>query len=326
MNDNPRVEPASAVEPSGLFKDAQNILAFLLAGFAGVLGFLGLRSEELTAVLRNNTRQATLIAFILLLSVLAAAIGVAIPSTHRVSWLTMTGAFSLLLAVSMTVIYKIPVQVTTTPENAKDSLYSSYGLAAFGVVALLVSIRRLKEPTAPIRKLKKPTIYTQFLFIMASIILLATSLYGAMRLETDSQLNSIVQISASVGKANPEATLSIHVTASKIKEVGYVGIDVMGLPSGVPIVALCSAVKIQENHASCTEDPCAYSDKCAMIFGATVPPDPNGDVNETLSDALVPRQYQDITVKASICQKTKGCRPSGSQVDLHLTDDSSPGS
>jgi hypothetical protein len=299
-------------DPPNTLKDAQNILGFLLAGFAGVLSFLGLRSDEVTTVLRNDTRQATLVAFILFLSVLAAAIGVAIPGTHKVSWLRMTGAFLVLLAAGALVIYKIPVQVTTAPQKTKESLYDSYVLAAIGVVAFLVSI------WVP----KSRTIYTQFVFIVASITLLAASIYGAMRLETDSQLNSVVQISANVAKDTSETTLSVHVTASKIREVGYIGINVMALPSGVPFMELCSTVMVPKDSASCTEDPCAYLKKCVVIFGATVPPDPSGDVDETLSDALITGQYQDITVKASVCQTQKGCSSLGSlgsRVDLHLT-------
>jgi hypothetical protein len=224
----------------------------------------------------------------------------------------MTGAFLVLLAAGALVIYKIPVQVTTAPQKTKESLYDSYVLAAIGVVAFLVSI------WVP----KSRTIYTQFVFIVASITLLAASIYGAMRLETDSQLNSVVQISANVAKDTSETTLSVHVTASKIREVGYIGINVMALPSGVPFMELCSTVMVPKDSASCTEDPCAYLKKCVVIFGATVPPDPSGDVDETLSDALITGQYQDITVKASVCQTQKGCSSLGSlgsRVDLHLT-------
>jgi hypothetical protein len=44
-------EPANS-EASPL-KDVQNILGFLIAGFAGILSFIGLRSGEVSAVLRN---------------------------------------------------------------------------------------------------------------------------------------------------------------------------------------------------------------------------------------------------------------------------------
>ncbi len=223
----------------------------------------------------------------------------------------MAGAFFVLLAAGAFVIYKIPVQVAAAGSRT-ESLYDGYALAAVGGVAVLVSFcwRR------------KPVISTQLVFTMASIILLATSMYGALRLETDSQLNSVVQISANVAKDGSETTLSVHVTASKIREVGYIGINVMGLKAGVPFMMLCSVIKVPKTSTWCTEDPCDYLNECVVIFGATVPPGPSGDVDETLSDALITGQYQDITVKASVCQTQKGCSSlgsAGSRVDLHLT-------
>jgi hypothetical protein len=294
-------------------QNAQSVLGFLLAGAAGVLGFLGLRSDEVTTILRNDTRQATLIALILLLSVLAAAIGVAIPAKHKVSPLFTAGAFLALLAVGAFVIYKLPVQANTTPESSKESLTDSISLGAAGVVVLLASFFIFK----------KRVISTQFAAIMASIVLLATSLYGGMRLEADSQLNSAVQISASVAKSGADSTLSIHVTASRIREVGYIGINVMGLPSGVPFAEMCGSVYVPAHDAACTEDPCHYLvTECVVIMGATIPPDPDGDVDDTLSDALIPGAFQDITVKASVCQTQEGCGNLGSnasRVDLHLS-------
>ena len=302
-------DEGDTADPLSPLKDMQNILGFLLAGFAGVLSFLGLRSEEVTTVLRNDTRQATLIAFFLLLAALAAVTSVAIPGGHRVSWLCMAGTFFLLLGAGAFVIYKIPVD--STAKNGEESLIDGYILASIGASALLVSIWTPKSSVIP----------TQFVFIMASVILLSTSMYGAMRLEADSQLNSAVQISADVAKDNFDTTLSVHVTASKIREVGYVGITVLGLPSGVPFTALCGTVRVRKNAASCTEDPCAYLNDCVVIFGGTVPPNPSGDVDETISDALITGQYQDITVKASVCRTQEGCTSLGSacsRVDLHL--------
>ena len=68
----------------------QNILGFLLAGFGAILSFLGLRSTEVTTVLRNDPGQASLVAAILLAGVLAAVLTVVIDSdtTEKASWQT----------------------------------------------------------------------------------------------------------------------------------------------------------------------------------------------------------------------------------------------
>src|SRR5215467_1895573 len=51
----------SDVQKDNRLSDVQNLLGFLLAGFGGVLSFIGLRSTEVTTVLRNNSKQASLI-------------------------------------------------------------------------------------------------------------------------------------------------------------------------------------------------------------------------------------------------------------------------
>ncbi|HEY1821698.1 MAG TPA: hypothetical protein VGG83_17375 [Trebonia sp.] len=303
----------SGTDKRSLLKDAQDVLGFLLAGSAGLLGFLGLRSSELTAVLRNDTEQATLIAFVLLLSVLAAAVGVAIPERSKAPFWCAIGFFFLLLAGGACVVYMIPVQSTSTPESETESLVVSCACAAIGLGVLLVG---------SLWNWRKPEVSAQFIGIMASIILLATSLYGAMRLEIDSQLSSVVQISASVGKSDSGTALSVHVSASKIKQVGYVGVNATALPGGLPLATLCAGQSSKGDNASCDEDPCAYLKKnCVVILAAAIPPDPNGDVDETLSDALITGQFQEITVEASVCLTRNACGTAStdaSQVDLHL--------
>ena len=49
-------------EGSNPFKDVQNNLGFLLAGFGGIISFLGLQSAEVTTVLRNDPGQASMVA------------------------------------------------------------------------------------------------------------------------------------------------------------------------------------------------------------------------------------------------------------------------
>jgi VIT1/CCC1 family predicted Fe2+/Mn2+ transporter len=65
-------------EGSNPFKDVQNILGFLLAGFGGIISFLGLQSAEVTTVLRNDPAQASVVAAILTLGMLAAVLTVVI--------------------------------------------------------------------------------------------------------------------------------------------------------------------------------------------------------------------------------------------------------
>lgn len=90
--------------------DVQNLLGFVLAGFGGVLSFIGLRSTEVTTVLRNNSKQASLVALLLLLSVLAAVLSIAIPSTKKVTLVRALAIAVLLLTIGPIVILLIPIQ------------------------------------------------------------------------------------------------------------------------------------------------------------------------------------------------------------------------
>lgn len=290
--------------PSPL-KDAQNLLGFLLAGFAGVVGFLGLRSDEVTTVLRNDTRQATVIAFILLLAALAAVIGVAVPKSSRTTWACTAGTFFLLFGLAAFVIYNVPV--SSTSEYGKNSLYAAYCSVGVGIAVLIFA--------AWLQWRQKGNIISgQFVLIMASIILLATSMYGAMRLETYSQRNPAVQIAATAARQSNDTTLSVRVTASKLSENGYIGVAVEGLKTGVPVLGVCQviasrhklpAIVRMRDISLCTENPCSYLKTCVVIFGGVFPPDPRGNVDETLDDMLISGQFEDITVRGSICHLPK---------------------
>ena len=97
--------------------NVQNLLGFLLVGFGAVLSFIGLRSNEVTTVLRNDPGQASVIALILLLGVLAAALTVAIDDgeAKNVSWASVVGVAMVLLGVGALVIYSIPVGAAPGP-------------------------------------------------------------------------------------------------------------------------------------------------------------------------------------------------------------------
>ena len=120
------------------FSDVQNWLGFLLAGFGAVLSFLGLRSTEVTTVLRNDPAQASLIALVLLLGVLTAVLIVAIDNADakKVSWTSAAGVVVVLLGIGAFVIYAIPVGTSV----GLLSLVLGSILVPLGIIILLISI------------------------------------------------------------------------------------------------------------------------------------------------------------------------------------------
>ena len=220
------------------FKDIWNVLGFLLAGFGAVLSFLGLRSAEVTTVLRNDPGQASLIAFLLLLGVLAAVLTVATDSTKHASLSSAVAIVLTLFGVGALVIHAIPIG----PRSGTTlSLNIGLVLVSVGILALISStiatrgkgagdgetqlvwvaimmppqrVPRPKETTQNQSAEGKnetptgfwqerqdqsgpPTVRLTVILILVSVILIAISAYGAMRIETDSQLSFSAQVGAS---------------------------------------------------------------------------------------------------------------------------------
>jgi hypothetical protein len=390
--------------------NVQNLLGFLLVGFGAVLSFIGLRSTEVTTVLRNDPGQATVIALILLLGVLAAALTVAIDDSEakKVSWATVAGVAMVLLGVGALVIHSIPVGAAPGPSSLEFGFAFVVAGGALLVISWAIKIgvstkaekdarahekearakektaraqettARAEEKTAKAREkaagaeekdsekkkvasaemktataqeetfraeeevaraqaeiakaqeisiakaqeksrgsrwrrdsLFAPLIPLTVIFILASVLFIAISAYGGMRLETDSQLSSSAQVAAGANTNSSGTTVSAHVTAYKIKDGSWVGITIWGLPSSVSITTACNKVEhyLGPNQATCQQDPCGpgpgrLGSECKIIMNGTVAPDANGDVDDTLSVPLQPGRYQDIDVRAVICSSS----------------------
>lgn len=191
---------------------------------------------------------------------------------------------------------------------------------------LVLDLWRTKRKPTPGRPVfRKPPgrpVSWQLVLIIASVILIACSMYGAIRLETASQLNSDVQLGAQVTKSASDTALSVHVTASKVRNIGYIGIYVLGLPSTVHMADVCSRFTTLIHRGRCTDIPCAYlGNSCEHVMDGTVTPDAAGDINETLTASLITGKFQDIYVQAVVCSSEGVCQKvsqAGSRLDIHL--------
>jgi len=441
--------------------DVQNLLGFLLVGFGAILSFLGLRSNEVTTVLRNDAPQASLIALMLLFGVLAAVLTVAIEesATKKVSWAAVLGVVLVLLGVGAFVIYLIPAGAavgvlslvlgivlvsfgmivflisTVTPRKFLDVLgivlavlaavaFIIHFIAAHKVTGLILVlgwvfaplaaimliysfvIPRIRKGPKEIRAKQKvaraeekegradqkaaeaeiaettaevatataevatagaeqaatrnegvasaqqkrtiaqeklaraqeklaraqekivkaqqdslalhcwydwqptPRVPLTVVFILTSVMFIAISAYGGMRLETGSQLSSSAQVAANLSVSGADTTVQAHVTAYKVKNGSYIGVTILGLPATVPI-SMCGQVHLGPNTATCQQDPCGPKrlvQKCVIVMNGTIAPDVNGDVDDTLSFPVQSGEYQDIDVRANICSPSS-CQP-----------------
>jgi hypothetical protein len=328
--------PPSQNEAGGKspFSDVQNILGFLLAGFGGIISFLGLRSTEVTTVLRNDPGPASLIAAFLLLGVLAAVLTVVIDSgtVQKASWSEAIGIAFLLIGFADFIIYAIPA--SASPSQLSEILAPT--LSALGIVVLGGSFwARARAKRRSASQDGTHGIRLTVIFLMISVTLIATSAYGAMRLETASQRSSSAQVAATLNSSG--SALTVQVTASKVEGGGYIWIAVEGLPANLPIATACAGIDstLRPDQATCEEDPCGpqrAQARCVWLMDGSIAPDASGDVDETVNLPIQPGKYQDLDIRASVCNSFScgGPNPStepipteGSRVDL-LIPESTP--
>jgi hypothetical protein len=255
------------------WKDVQSILAFLLAGFASILGFLGLGATQIFTFFRNAPSQASFIALMFLLSIIAAVLGALISHDEELSWRWVFAIFPLLLATVSWMVYE------SNAGSISPIVDVALGAITLGTVIFAI-VHRKKTWNVP----------AQLICILASVVLLATSVYGAILLGSQSLRPPSVQISANIISKTPHTTIAIHVTAFNISMNSHVEITTLG---------------------------CIYLSQCEQIFSATVPGDASGSIDRTMIDGLILDDYQDISVGGKVCESAKSCVTSDRYV-VHL--------
>lgn len=355
-------EDATDSDRQNSLGDVTNVLGFLLAGFGAVLSFLGLRSTEVTTVLRDYPGQASFIALFLLLGVLTAVLTVATKSASakNAPLPLAAGVVVALFGVGTLVIYFIPVGA---PTGTTVSLRFGLALISAGLVMFMTSIASRKwggdrrtgiakqlqpfvaeaiqptsagktdEPTVAGHKLPyapgslrywllEPLVPLNVIFILSSVIFIAISAYGGMRLETKSQLSFSSQVGAIFSMAGSLATVQVHITAAKIPQSDWIFLYVYALPVKPALSTTCGLLhknsKISSSSADCKTDPCLYFSQhmyqhiatCDVLSNGTIVPNANGDVDETVSFPFLTAAYQYVDVRALVCSINSFCTSS----------------
>jgi hypothetical protein len=330
--------------------NVRNVLGFLLAGFGAILSFLGVRSSEVTTVLRNDSLQASLIALILLVGVLAAVSAVATDSSRKISLPSVAAIAVVLIGAAALVVFAIPIEAAPFGISGIISLVVGCALVSAGIAALVRFRPFWVEGDAgqpagsatstgatvrsggahgqrrwPESALKWSVDFVDVL-ILAAVVLIAIAAYGAMRLETRSQLSFSAQVGASFAVNGSLATVSVDISATKIAQSNWVFVDVYAVPAKMNLAGKCSLLyknfKIPSDDASCTTDPCLYfiqqryasflKAHCAVLLNGSVVPNATGNVDETLSVPFLAARYQDVDVRAEVCSLSfkRGCEGS----------------
>jgi len=342
----------------------RNVLGFLLAGFGAVLSFLGIRSSEVSTILRNNSPQASVIALILVLGVLAAVSAITIDSKKRVNLASTVAIGAVLFGLGALVNFAIPIGLNPFTIAGTISLGIGILLVSAGTTALLryrpfwvqqgggkvrtpigTVLPRTDEtsghgPGSPnedenkrrwrklwlnsAAKRRVDPIDERFrkqwlnsaakwqvdlidLLILASVVLTATAAYGAVRLESKSQLSFSSQVGANFSTSGPLTTVSIHIAATKIPQADWIYVYIFAVPvKGINLMHMCKSGHPAANVNHCITDPCGtyfgnQLDVCNVLLNGTIVPNASGDVDETLSVPLLTAKFQVVDVRAAVC-------------------------
>jgi hypothetical protein len=295
--------------PGGL-GDARNLLGFLVAGFAGAVNLLGLKSAEIGVVLRNESFRVSVIAIFLLAGILAAVASVFVTSgaAHKIYPLVALTVFFFLASLFSLAIWIIPSPLASSAQHAA-SIWVTVGLWVLAAELLIWALVRRRQMTHRL----PDVLNLQSLLLIAAVMLTSTATYGVLRLETISQTSTVAEIGDSLQVSGHDDTLSISVSAAKLSTQEWLGINIMAAPRRWHLASLCLTRKViawKEKHAvavTCSQDPCYYVDnalprRCTELSEDVIPPDSAGAVQKSIEVPFSPRAFQHVQVTVVTCE------------------------
>jgi hypothetical protein len=309
---------------------AQNLLGFLIAGFAAVLSFIGIKSSELASILRNEEPFIGIVALAFLLSIITAIISIFKgnashdnPNRPSNRFAVATLIFLFALVTFLPAVIHIPF-VTSPSQVIASIIVGVLVLAVALTIAFYNGARHetFKSWTSWLEKPFNPQLY----FILVSVMFLTIAAYAALRLESASQASPFAQLDGTVTVvSNNSAILSLSVASAKVPAPDRVDITVTGLPRTANIEGLCKGIVTPLDSFSCAADPCSYKPlACDSLVGWTVPPNATGAVQETLALPFSPAAYQRLHVEDQLCERASVTRlcaskpPGGTHLDVEV--------
>ena len=310
---------------------AKTLLGLLVAGFAGVLSFLGIRSTEVSAILRNLEPLVGFVAIAFFLGILAAVLSIyARPKPEETSTWPANGlavaSLLLIAAAGAALAATIRVYLVTTFTSVVI-MWVAAGVLALAAVAVLLVPPRGDDLW------RRRVMDRQLYFVLVSVLLLAVGGYTALRIESADQDAPFAQVSARVTETGRgTAMLTVTVDSAKIPAPDRVDIFLDGVPRDEQVAVLCSGVPVKPGNFSCLQDPCTFAAiTCTSLGVWQLPPDSSGDVRQVIQVPLTLAAYQRIHINDQVCQRTSAqgsCAAAflvGSHLDLQLPPEPPPG-
>ncbi|HEU5003456.1 MAG TPA: hypothetical protein VFW71_11860 [Actinomycetota bacterium] len=296
---------------SRYLENTRNLLGLLLAGFIGALNFVGLKSGEVTTILRNEAVVPSFIAALLLFALMFAVSSVFVASTWRVARSLAIALIACLVGLGSLTVVIVPIPGTTTAAQEWISTLVGGGIIGVAVVAEVVQLARRRHQQRPVfwvasaageATQPKDGAHTQLVLLLVGAMLAAVATYSAIRLEARSQsIDPVPQGSASVTETAGQGSIELSVSATRLRERSYVAVRVTGLPRGQPLAQACAGV-----HGTaglpCPDDPCHYLSTCDILDGLIVSPDDSGAVNKDFVLPFSAADYQHIHILLQTCE------------------------
>jgi hypothetical protein len=290
----------------------RSFAGLLVAAFAGVLNFIGLKSGELSAVLRNQAHWPTLVLALIIAGILTSVASIFVTPGWTVTkwvWLAAIGVLVILICLPI-VLIRIP-SVTSTAEVVVGIVVASAG-AAFTILCVAL-LRRVPESD----RRPRGGVSVQGLLVFVSITLTAVATYAALRLETVSQLDSTAaQLSADISESPAHASVVLSIDASKMANADRVYVRVTGLRRGTTIGAFCGSTRA-DGTLTCAEAPCFVKPHslrgppsgCDVVSSGVYQPNADGSVQQTMTFPVSTAAYQRVELLGEVCKVTIEGRP-----------------
>src|SRR5581483_3003080 len=119
-------------------------VAFVVTGFAAMISFIGLKGDELTAVIRNQEFYVGMLGLFIFLAVATAILSMftqQLFTTHHVRRGDQLCILMLLLAVGAFIVRETPIPPVTTQPQLNAALLLTYVFLGIGVICFLLRWR-----------------------------------------------------------------------------------------------------------------------------------------------------------------------------------------